>query len=109
MAVLWAADSPLTAAQVLERLPGRLAHTTVLTILSRLLEKGQLTRQKAGRGHAYAPVRDEATQMAEGMYQLLEQGSDRRAVLSRFVSGLSDEDEQVLQELLRHPDPPKRA
>ena len=100
MAVLWAADEPLTAAQVGGRLPGELAYTTVVTILSRLFEKDRLVRQRAGRGYAYAPVRDEASDTAGRMMSLLDHGRDRRAVLARFVSELSDEDEQMIQDLL---------
>ncbi|WP_034090588.1 BlaI/MecI/CopY family transcriptional regulator [Streptacidiphilus albus] len=101
MAVLWAADSHLTVAQVGAQLPDALAHTTVLTILSRLHAKGQLTRVRSGRGYAYAPLRDEAADTAERMFGLLDRGSDRRAVLARFVSRLSDEDERLVQQLLR--------
>jgi predicted transcriptional regulator len=100
LAALWAADEPLTARQVLERLPGGLAYTTVLTILSRLHDKGMLLRHPAGRGYAYAPVRDEATETAVRMHSLLERGSDREAVLTRFVSELSQEEEQLLHRLL---------
>ncbi|MFF3990089.1 BlaI/MecI/CopY family transcriptional regulator [Streptomyces sp. NPDC001601] len=100
LAALWAASEPLTARRVQERLPGDLAYTTVLTILSRLHDKGMLVRQRAGRGYAYAPVRDEASDTAQRMHTLLERGSDREAVLSRFVSELSAEDEQLLQRLL---------
>ncbi|MER7838160.1 BlaI/MecI/CopY family transcriptional regulator [Streptomyces sp. NPDC096040] len=100
LAALWAADQPLTARQVLERLPGDLAYTTVLTILSRLHDKGMLVRHPEGRGYAYAPVRDEASQTAVQMHSLLKRGSDREAVLSRFVSELSQEDEQLLHRLL---------
>lgn len=103
-AVLWAADGPLTAAQVGARLPAGLAHTTVLTILSRLHAKGELARQRAGRGYAYAPVRDEAEDTAVRMVTLLEHGSDRQAVLARFVSELSAEDESLVQQLLRDRD-----
>ncbi|MEU1500127.1 BlaI/MecI/CopY family transcriptional regulator [Streptomyces sp. NPDC005732] len=100
LAVLWSAAEPLTARQVRERLTGDLAYTTVLTILSRLHDKGMLVRQPAGRGYAYAPVRDEASQTAVQMHSLLERGSDREAVLSRFVSELSQEDVQLLHRLL---------
>ncbi|MEU2930763.1 BlaI/MecI/CopY family transcriptional regulator [Streptomyces sp. NPDC048304] len=100
LAALWAADGPLTARQVLERLPGDLAYTTVLTILSRLYDKGMLARQREGRGYAYAPVRDEASHTARRMRSLLEEGSDREAVLTRFVSELSAQDEQLLHQLL---------
>ncbi|MEU0966044.1 BlaI/MecI/CopY family transcriptional regulator [Streptomyces sp. NPDC005917] len=100
LAALWSADGPLTARQALERLPGDLAYTTVLTILSRLYDKGMLVRHREGRGYAYEPVRDEASHTAQRMKSLLEEGSDREAVLSRFVSGLSEEDEQLLHQLL---------
>ena len=101
MTVLWAAEGPLTAAQVGELLPGDLAYTTVLTILSRLVDKKQLTRARAGRGYAFAPVRDQASDTAQRMASLLDQGMDRKAVLARFVSTLSSEDEAMMQELLR--------
>ncbi|MEU6140155.1 BlaI/MecI/CopY family transcriptional regulator [Streptomyces sp. NPDC047081] len=100
LGALWSADEPLTAGQVLERLPGDLAYTTVLTILSRLHDKGMVVRHPAGRGYAFAPVRDEASETAVRMHSLLERGSDREAVLARFVSELSQEDEQLLQRLL---------
>ncbi|WP_052432585.1 BlaI/MecI/CopY family transcriptional regulator [Streptacidiphilus carbonis] len=101
LGVLWAASGALTAAQVNEALPGDLAYTTVMTILARLYDKGMLTRQRVGRGYAYTPVRDEAEHTAEQMVSLLEHGSDREAVLARFVSDLSRQDEQLLQQLLR--------
>ena len=100
LGALWAADGALTAAQVNERLLGDLAYTTVLTILSRLVDKGLVTRRKAGRGYAFAPARDEATHTAGQMRLLLEHGSDREAVLSRFVDELSADDERMLQRLL---------
>jgi len=100
LATLYGADEPMTARQVRDRLPGDLAYTTVLTILSRLHDKGMLVRHRAGRGYAYAPARDEATHTAERMRSLLEHGTDREAVLTRFVSELSEEDEQLLQRLL---------
>jgi predicted transcriptional regulator len=100
LAALWAADGPLTARQVRGMLRGDLAYTTVLTILSRLCDKGMLVRHREGRGYAYEPVRDEASHTAQRMRSLLEGGSDREAVLARFVSELSEHDEQVLQQLL---------
>lgn len=100
LAALYGADEPQTARQVRERLPGDLAYTTVLTILSRLYDKGMLVRHRAGRGYAYAPARDEATHTADRMRSLLEHGTDREAVLTRFVSELSAQDEQLLHRLL---------
>lgn len=100
LATLWAAPGPLTAAQIRERLPDGLAYTTVLTALSRLHAKGVLTRRRSGRGFAYEPLRDEATETADRMRSLLDRGRDREAVLARFVSELSPDDEALLQRLL---------
>ncbi|MEU6343342.1 BlaI/MecI/CopY family transcriptional regulator [Streptomyces sp. NPDC046977] len=100
LAALWAAREPMTAGQVQQRLSGDLAYTTVLTILVRLHEKGVLHRHRQGRGYAYAATRDEASHTAQRMRTLLDAGSDREAVLARFVSELSTADEQMLQRLL---------
>ncbi|MFF1449931.1 BlaI/MecI/CopY family transcriptional regulator [Streptomyces sp. NPDC058274] len=100
LAALWSVDEPLTPAQVKARLPGELAYTTVLTILSRLLDKGLLSRHRAGRGYAYEALRSEAAHTAEQMRSLLERRSDRGAVLARFVSELSEDDERLLKRLL---------
>lgn len=100
LAALWAAGAPASAATVRDGLAGDPAYTTVLTILSRLHDKGLVSRERVGRGHLYAPVRDEAGHVAAGMRSLLEKGSDRAAVLARFVAELPAEDEQLLEQLL---------
>jgi predicted transcriptional regulator len=100
LAVLQAAGSVLTPGQVRERLGGRLAYTTVVTILSRLRAKGVLTRVRSGRGYAYAPVADEAGLAARRMRGVLEATGDRETVLARFVSGLSPADELLLRRML---------
>ncbi|MEV6760070.1 BlaI/MecI/CopY family transcriptional regulator [Streptomyces sp. NPDC051105] len=107
LAALWAGTGPQTAREVRERLPGDLAYTTVLTILSRLYDKGVLVRHREGRGYAYEPARDEASHTAQRMHSLLAGGSDREAVLARFVSELSEQDEHLLHQLLSgHGSPP---
>jgi hypothetical protein len=52
----------------------------------------------------YGAVLDAAEITAQRMRRLLDTGVDRAAVLTRFVGGLSDDDERLLAELLR-PDP----
>ncbi|MGW0994121.1 BlaI/MecI/CopY family transcriptional regulator [Streptomyces sp. NPDC002520] len=107
LAALWSAGGPVPAAAVQEQVPGA-AYTTVLTILTRLCDKGMVTRQREGRSHVYAPVDDQAGHAAAGMHSLLDEGGDRAAVLARFVSDLSTEDEQLLEQLL-HGDFPDRG
>ena len=100
LAALWAADRPLTPADVNEEVGGDLAYTTVMTALTRLHEKGAVTRRKAGRAFAYTPLLDEPGIAAARMRELLESGDDREAVLARFVGSLSEQEEELLAELL---------
>lgn len=101
LAALWAAGEPVGAGTVRAQVAGDPAYTTVLTILTRLHDKGLVTRERAGRGYLYSPVRDEAGHAAAGMRDLLEHGGDRAAVLARFVSELPAADEELLEQLLR--------
>ncbi|MFI9061804.1 BlaI/MecI/CopY family transcriptional regulator [Streptomyces sp. NPDC053429] len=100
LAALWAADGPLAPGQVQEVIDGALARTTVTTILSRLYEKGAVTRKRSGRGFVYVPTEDASGLTARRMHAELAKDEDRGAVLSRFVSQLSDEDERLLRALL---------
>jgi predicted transcriptional regulator len=103
LGILREAGEPLSPGEVRRRLAvglrGELSYSTVVTIASRLHAKGLLARQRAGRGFTYTPV-DEATLAASRMSQALGSGTDRNAVLSRFVSGLSGRDALLLRSLL---------
>jgi predicted transcriptional regulator len=89
MEALWAADHPLTVREALDALNASrtppLAYTTVLTVMSRLADKGALARTPRGRGHQYAPaVADEAALAVRDV--IAAYGS---AALSRFVDQAS--------------------
>ncbi|MFI1780582.1 BlaI/MecI/CopY family transcriptional regulator [Streptomyces rubiginosohelvolus] len=101
LAVLWEAGRPMTAQQVNAALDKGLARTTMATILSRLYEKGTLRRVPAVRGFAYEPVEDAAGLVAGRMRRELESDPRRDLVLKRFVSSLSESDEETLRSLLR--------
>jgi predicted transcriptional regulator len=103
LAALWAARQPLTPAAVQSELGGGLAYTTVMTALSRLHDKGVVSREKVGRAYAYTAVLDSPGIAAARMGELLESGGDREAILARFLGSLSDDDERTLLELLRAP------
>ncbi|MFE2374162.1 BlaI/MecI/CopY family transcriptional regulator [Streptomyces sp. NPDC059398] len=100
LAVLWAAGTPLTPADVQRALGDGLARTTVTTILSRLHDKEWVTRTREGRGFAYTPTEDSPGLTARRMHSELEKEQDRSTVLARFVSRLSSDDERLLRELL---------
>jgi len=101
LGLLRSAGTPLSPGQVRERLAvaDELSYSTVVTILSRLHAKGLLSRQRDGRAFAYTVV-DEASLAASRMSHALDTGHDHDAVLTRFVSGLSGRDAQLLRRLL---------
>ena len=105
LAVLAAAGAPLTPAAVRQRLDAGLAYNTVTTVLARLHDKGRVTRHPAGRAYAYQAVRDRAQVTAHQMRRLLDDDTDRSAVLTRFVGSLTPEDEALLVTLLQRTDP----
>ncbi len=105
LAALWAAEGGLTPSQVQVALAAPTAYNTVQTILSRLLDKGLVRREVAGRGHAYQPVQGQAELAAAQMHALLTRGSDHLAVLQRFVDALDPDDETALRQLIAPTDP----
>jgi predicted transcriptional regulator len=105
LAALREAAGPAPAGWVQERLGGDLAYTTVITILTRLLAKGAVTRERAGRSFAWTPVSDRAGLAARKMRKLLDRESDREAVLASFVTSLDAGDERLLRELLERARP----
>lgn len=98
--ILWAARGPLTARQVLDQLDSGLAYTTVVTILTRLIDKDLVEREKEHRAYLYRPRVTEADLMAGRMRAVLSSSGDHQATLSRFVEGLSRKDLRALRALL---------
>jgi predicted transcriptional regulator len=68
MRVLWDEGGPCTPRFVLDRLNAQrdtpLAYTTIMTVMSRLAEKGVLGRSPARRGYAYEPLARDAAEIA---------------------------------------------
>jgi predicted transcriptional regulator len=103
MSALWAADGPMSPADVHRVLGGGLAYNTVQTILIRLLDKGVAQRRAEGRGHVYWPTLDEAAAAAQQMRAALTGRAQRAAVLQQFAAALDDADAQTLRDLLTRP------
>ncbi|MFG2813170.1 BlaI/MecI/CopY family transcriptional regulator [Streptomyces sp. NPDC048410] len=100
LSALREAHAPASTGWVQEQLGGDLAYTTVITILTRLLAKGAVSRERAGRSFVWTPVSDQAGLAAHRMRKVLDGESDREAVLSRFVTSLEPDDERLLRHLL---------
>ena len=96
---LAAAQAPLTTAEVLAQMGDGLAYTTVMTTLTRLYQKGALTRELVGRSYAYALIRPE-DRVARAMSAALGDSPSRDRALARFVATLDPDDLPVLRRLL---------
>ena len=97
---LWSADAALTPAEVVAAMQDPPAYTTVMTILTRLWQKGLVARETRGRAFAYQPVLDEAELTARRMRAVLEAASNREAALSHFVGTLSKREERAVRRLI---------
>ena len=100
LARLWSAKDAMTPANVVEAMDDPPAYTTVMTILTRLWQKGLVERGSRGRAYAYRPVLDEAEFAAQKMRASLEAASNREAALSHFVGTLSRREERALRRII---------
>jgi len=97
---VWAMDAPVTPAEVHEAVAPDLAYTTVMTVMSRLHQKGRLERERRGRAYAYWAPDSEAAHRAGQMRNQLSSADNRDAVLSSFVDKLSAAEAAELRRLL---------
>ena len=105
MDIVWDKGSA-TAAAVVEALPGdaRLAHTTVLTMLGILEQKGYLRHTKEGKSYVYHPMvqREQASKSA--LQHLVRRffRNSPELLVSQLLSDeeLSAKDRRKLRELL---------
>ena len=66
--IVWRSKRAVAVREVLDRLNANrkapLAYTTVMTVMTRLAEKGVLIRRKVGRGYAYEAAASDAAGLA---------------------------------------------
>ena len=92
MEVLWR-ESPLTAVEVAERVPAGRGWSirTVKTLLSRLLAKGVLSHEEAGRRYLYRPAVAREDYVAQESRRLLDRLFGGR--LTPLVAHLAERDD----------------
>ncbi|MDW3221058.1 MAG: BlaI/MecI/CopY family transcriptional regulator [Acidimicrobiales bacterium] len=98
---LWRLDSWATPALVLDAIPDPLAHTTVVTVLRRLHQKGELDRRAVGRTHEYRPRLTSEERTAGAMAEILRAADDPALALNHFVAGLDVGNRSILRRHLR--------
>ena len=59
--ILWESKDPLKPSDVLSRMEGDYAYTTIMTVLKRMADKNILTRHQKGNVYFYSPVVDKQT------------------------------------------------
>ena len=100
MEAIWGMRKPVGVRQVIERLNrGRrqkLAYTTVMTVMSRLADKGVLQRRRDGRGYVYEATAPDAAGLA--VRSVMRDFGD--AAVTQFVEE-ARADPQVLRRLRR--------
>lgn len=103
MDALWAADDPLTPAQVHDIISQdrALAYTTVMSTLARLWRTGVVSRTRAGRAFAYWPNLTREEHVAARMLEMLGAATDASAALAHFMRGLRTEERSELGRLFR--------
>ncbi|MEU4523778.1 BlaI/MecI/CopY family transcriptional regulator [Amycolatopsis sp. NPDC024027] len=101
MDALWARSGPVSVRAVHEALADRgLAYTTVMTVLSRLADKGFLRRERDRRAWLYAPAASRDQYVAELMFEALGETGDRDGALTHFAQAVSAEEAAVLRRAL---------
>lgn len=97
---------PASVGDVLQRINTHrdddpLAYTTVMTVLSRLYDKGLVDREKLGRGYSYRPRFTEAELVEQLGREEVERVLDRfgGVALAHFASALSEADPAQLERL----------
>lgn len=92
MEALWAADGPLTATDVANRIGAERGWSlaTVKTMLSRLAAKGALTHSEDGRRFVYSPAIDRNAYVGSESRRFVDRLFGGR--LSRLVARLAEED-----------------
>ena len=101
MDVMWkGAGEFVLVREVQALLPGDPAYTTVMTVMSRLYDKGLLRRRRSGRAWSYRPALSREAFVASTMADALDVANDRRAALLHFVADLRPEEADALRRLL---------
>ncbi|MFI6289934.1 BlaI/MecI/CopY family transcriptional regulator [Nonomuraea sp. NPDC050790] len=103
MDVLWDSGRPLTVRDVVNAITGRkLAYTTVMTVMNRLVRKDFIRRERDddGRTWVYQAAAGREAYIAELMLSALGETGDRLAALSHFARSVTDAEAEALRESL---------
>ena len=106
MQIIWQQKGPVSRVDIEQQVCTHhaLAPTTILTLLTRLCEKGFLTVEKQGRANLYTPLISQRDYLAAESRTLLEKlygGSMKTFANALCDSGISKEELEELRGLLK--------
>ena len=98
MECVWSSSGPVTVRDVVDMLDRDPvpAYNTVMTVLDRLARKRAVSRERDGRAYRYTASIPRATFEAGRMTAVLDEASDRPAVLLHFAESISARDRAEL-------------
>ncbi len=99
MRILWEEKQGLTPRQVHTRLRPvhDVAYTTVTTVITRLWNKGLLSRVSEGSSFCYSTSETQQQYAARRMQEILDSVFDRSLTLTRFMGDLTEADMRLLR------------
>lgn len=94
----WGCGKPTTVPEVHTHLcrSRKLAYTSVMTVMSRLHEKGLLARKEGYGPYTYWPATTREDYSAALMIKTLDELGNREATLARFVERIGPKDAEIL-------------
>lgn len=97
---LWRRPDGALARDLVAVLPSGPAHTTVLTILERLIRKGHVRRDREGRAHRYFAERSKDAYVADLMREAFDEAGDSQTALTHFLESASGAELLALRNVL---------
>ena len=105
MQIIWSCTPPVNRATIEQSLKEShpMAMTTILTLLTRLVEKGALTMEKIGKANYYTPTYTREEYLASQSRTFFDQlcgGNMKAFAMALCDSGISKEDLDELRKML---------
>lgn len=90
MMIIWELDKPVTRAEIEEKMTSdrKLSPTTILSFLSRLLEKGFLAMEKEGKNNVYIALIDKEIYIQKESWNVLKRLYDNSP--KKFLEALCE-------------------
>jgi predicted transcriptional regulator len=92
-------NAPKTVKELSDVFP-RHAYTTIMTVMTRLAEKGFLRQERAGRAYIYRCTESREDYVSGLIFEALNSTMDREAALAHFVGSMPAKDRTYISNLV---------